>query len=254
MKTFIIAEIGINHNGNIELAKKLVDMSIRCGCDAVKFQKRTIDLVYTQEYLDGPRESPWGKTQREQKEGLELNENEYDEIDKYCSGKNIPWFASAWDLESLSFLNKYNLKYNKIASAMITNSAFVKAVAKQGKPTFISLGKSEGKTTAQTVKLFEAYSCPYTLMHCVALYPCPPEKCNLTKIMNLWNRYECPVGYSSHYQGVIDKVLAVAYGASVLEMHITLDKTMYGTDQPASLEERELAQVVQDAELVGRML
>ena len=243
-KTFIIAEIGINHNGDIELAKKLIDVASRAGCDAVKFQKRDLDTVYTKEELDKPRKSPWGTTQREQKEGLEFSKKEYDFIDKYCKEKGIIWFASAWDIKSLVFLDNYNLKYNKIASAMITNIDFLKEVAKRKKCTFISTGMSGYNEIDKAVDLFKASDCPFELMHSVSAYPSPEDQLNLNIIQRLVKKYNCPVGYSGHEPSVSPSIVAVTLGANSIERHITLDRSMYGSDQSASLEEKGLEQLV----------
>ncbi len=251
---FFIAEIGINHNGDINIAKQLIDMAVDCGCDAVKFQKRTIDVVYTQEFLDSPRESPWGTTQRDQKEGLEFYVDDYDEIDRYCKEKGIAWFVSAWDKFSLSFLNHYDLPYNKIASPMLSYPEFVRLVASQKKPTFISTGMSEGKSVDSVVHVFEHFKCPFVLMHCVSTYPCRDDDCNLKVLDWLKSRYQCEVGYSGHEVGILPSVLAVAYGATVIERHITLDRAMYGSDQASSLERRGLEMVVRDARAVKKII
>jgi N-acetylneuraminate synthase len=241
---FIIAEIGINHNGDIEIAKKLIDEAKKAGCDAVKFQKRTIDIVYSKEILDSPRESPWGNTQREQKEGLEFGSNEYDEIEKYCKQKNIIWFASAWDTESLKFLDKYNLNYNKIASAMITDLNFLEEVAKRKQHTFISTGMSTSKNIDDAVRIFSENKCSFELMHCVSTYPCKSEDVNLNVIDSLKKKYNCKVGYSGHENGIIISLAAYVKGISSLERHITLDRSMYGSDQSASLELRGMRELM----------
>ena len=246
----IIAEVGINHNGDIELAQKLIDMAIRCDCDAVKFQKRTVEKCYTQEFLDSPRESPWGTTQREQKNGLEFGQAEYEEIDRYCKG-NIGWFASAWDVDSQLFLRQFNLKYNKVASKMIADEELLKIIAEEGKHTFISTGLNDEDALYRAIEIMG--DCPFTLMHCVMKYPCPAEKCNLGKIEEL-KVHGVPIGYSSHFPGVLDKPLAVALGTEVIEAHITLDRAMYGSDQPASLEERGLQIMVRDVRNVNVLL
>jgi len=251
---FIIAEIGINHNGDIKIAKQLIDMAKDCGCDAVKFQKRTIDKVYTQEFLDSPRESPWGTTQREQKEGLEFGLDEYMEIDKYCKKRKIDWFASAWDIDSQFFLKQFNLKYNKVASAMIGDKELLRMIAREGKHTFISLGKATSDDKCFTTGLFGVRNCPFTLMHCIPKYPCPDDDCNLKQIPLLKKIWKCPVGYSSHNSGILPTSLAVALGAEAIEVHITLDRTSYGTDQPASFEKRGLELVVRDARNVRRII
>jgi len=235
-KIFIIAEIGINHNGDINIARDLIDVAVDAGADAVKFQKRTIGLVYTKELLDGPRESPWGTTQREQKEGLELGLDEYQEIDKYCQEKGIEWFASAWDLESQKFLKNFNLKYNKIASAMIVFGDLLKMVASEKKHTFISTGLSTLDDIDKAVRIFEDADCPFDLMHCVSTYPMKDEDANLKMINTLQKRYHCNVGYSGHEVGLAVSFAAAALEITSLERHITLDRAMYGSDQSASVE------------------
>jgi N-acetylneuraminate synthase len=242
--TFIIAEIGINHNGSLENAKKLIQVAKDCGCDAVKFQKRTIDIVYTKEELSAPRKSPWGTTQREQKNGLEFEKKEYDEINKFCSSKEIIWFASAWDVKSLEFLDQYNLKYNKIASAMTTNENFLNEVAKRQKYTFISTGMSNYKIIDKAVEIFKKNKCKYELMHSVSTYPCPEERLNIHLVNALKKRYDCDVGYSGHESSVSPSVVAVTLGATSLERHITLDRSSYGSDQAASLEKKGLNDLV----------
>ena len=243
-KIFIIGEVGINHNGDIDIAKKLIDMSVRCGCDAVKFQKRDINIVYSEEELLKLRESPWGSTQRDQKEGLEFSEKEYDIINDYCNEKKIHWFASAWDEKCLDFLDKYNLRYNKIASAMITNLDFLNAAAKKNKYTFISTGMSTYGDIDKAVEIFKKNNCNFELMHSVSTYPCSEDRLNLHLIEKLRDKYKCKVGYSGHEASVSPSIVAVARGANSLERHITLDRSMYGSDQSASLEEAGLREVV----------
>jgi len=237
---FVIAEIGINHNGDLEIAKALIDMAKKADCDAVKFQKRTIDIVYAKEFLNSPRESPWGSTQRAQKEALEFGKDEYDEIDRYCKEKGIAWFASAWDVPSQHFLRQYNLAYNKIASAMITHRELLEEVAGEKRLTFISTGMSTYEQIDQAVAVFERHQCPYVLMHCVSNYPANEQELNLRCMVELWRRYKCPVGYSGHEVTMIPSVLAAMMGAVAVERHITLDRAMYGSDQAASLEKRGL--------------
>jgi N-acetylneuraminate synthase len=233
---FLIAEIGINHNGDLDIAKKLIDNAKLSNFDAVKFQKRTIDAVYSKEILDTPRESPWGTTTRKQKEGLEFSYEEYREIDKYCKHKNIEWFASAWDLNSLEFLKKFNLNYNKIASAMIVDKNFLNEVAKQKKHTFIATGMSTLENIKDAVNIFTENKCSFELMHCVSTYPMNPSDANLKTIKALKETFNCKVGYSGHENGIAVSLAASFFGLSSLERHITLDRTMYGSDQSASLE------------------
>ena len=235
-KPYLIGEIGINHNGDIEIAKDLIKRAKECKFDAVKFQKRSIDIVYDKKTLDKPRESPWGRTTREQKVGLEFEKKEYDEIDKYCNELEIDWFASAWDLKSLDFLESYNLKYHKIASAMIVDEKFLNEVAKKNKHTFISTGMSTKQNIDNAVNIFKKNSCSFELMHCVSTYPMKVEDANLSTINQLKEEYNCDVGYSGHENGVVISIAATVLGISSLERHITLDRTMYGSDQSASLE------------------
>ena len=235
-KPYLIAEIGINHNGDINIVKKLIKNSKDCGFDAVKFQKRTIDIVYDEKTLDTPRESPWGKTTRDQKLGLEFEKQQYDEIDSYCKEVNIEWFGSAWDIKSLEFLDNYNLKFNKIASAMIVDHEFLNEVAKKNKHTFISTGMSTKEDIDNAVSIFKKNNCSFELMHCVSTYPMKVEDANLITINQLKNEYNCNVGYSGHENGVVVSLVAIMLGVTSLERHITLDRTMYGSDQAASLE------------------
>jgi len=235
-KIFIIAEIGINHNGDIQIAKKLIDGAVFTGCDAVKFQKRTVDKVYTQEELDKYRESPWGTTNREQKNGLEFGKDEYDEIDRYCKEKGIDWFASAWDLDSQEFLRQYDLPFNKIASAMLTHKELLEAVARERKYTFVSTGMSTMEEIEKAVQIFRDAGCPFELMHCSSEYPMRDLDANLRMIPILGRRFDCPVGYSGHEVGLVTSCAAVALGATSVERHITLDRAMYGSDQAASVE------------------
>lgn len=240
----IVAEIGINHNGDIGIAKELIDMAAEAGCDAVKFQKRTIEIVYPEETLNSPRKSPWGTTQREQKMGLEFGEDEYDEIDAYCHKVGIDWFASAWDTPSQEFLRRYDCKYNKIASAMATHFDFLEAIASERKLTFYSTGMCEIEDIDRGVEIFRQRDCPFVLMHTVSTYPSPDTDLNLQCLHTLRERYACPIGYSGHEVSVSPSVMAAVMGAAVIERHITLDRAMYGSDQAASLERVGLVNMV----------
>ena len=245
--TFITAELGINHNGDIDIAKKLIDTAKLAGCDAVKFQKRTVEKVYSKEVLDSPINSPWGTTTREQKNGIEFSKNEYDIIDKYCKNNHIEWYASAWDVESLEFLKQYELKYNKVASAMLTNMELINKIAQEKKHTFVSTGMSNMDQIKTAVNIFKKNECPFELQHSNSSYPMKIEEANLNCIKTLQNEFECNVGYSGHESlGYLICVAAVILGATSIERHITLDRSMYGSDQPASLEPAGLQRLVRD--------
>ena len=243
MKIFIIAEIGINHNGDLTIAKQLIDIAHAAGCNAVKFQKRDIDLVYTREMLDSPRESPWGTTQRDQKAGLEFGRKEYDAVDAYCKKIGIEWFASSWDTNSPAFMDAYDHKYAKVASAMLVDYDFLREVASRKKHTFISTAMSTMEQIGQAVDIFRSAGCPFELMHCVGTYPMKVEHANLNCIKTLRETFGCPVGYSGHETGLAVSIGAVMLGITSLERHITLDRSMYGSDQAASLEPLGLQQL-----------
>ncbi len=242
MKPFLIAEIGINHNGDLSIAKQIIDYASDANFDAVKFQKRTVEKVYSKKLLDSPRESPWGTTQREQKNGLEFGDAEYKEIDKYCKSKKIEWFASCWDLDSQLFMRKFNLKYNKIASPMLSNLPLIRMVAEEKKYTFISTGMSTLEEIDVVVDIFKNKDCPFELMHCNSSYPMKDRDANLNCISTLKKRYNCKVGYSGHENSLISiSHIAVALGATSVERHVTLDRTLYGSDQAASIEAKNIA-------------
>ena len=237
MKIFKIAEIGINHNGDMKIAKKLIDIAKESGWDAVKFQKRDIDTVYTEEYLNAFRESPWGTTQRQQKEGLEFSKSQYVEIDSYCKKKNIDWFCSPWDLKSVDFLRKFDCKKAKIASPMLNHTVLLKEVAQDKRHTFISTGMSTIEEIEKAVEIFEQKNCSYELMHCVSTYPMDPQDANLKCISWLRDKFNCNVGYSGHETNLAISIAAVALGITSLERHVTLDRSMYGSDQAFLLEQ-----------------
>ncbi len=243
-KSFVIAEVGINHNGDIDLCKNLIDVANESGCDAVKFQKRDIETVYEVDFLESERESPWGNTQRAQKEGLEFSFEDYKNINDYCKTKGIEWFASAWDLKSQEFLKKFNTKYNKVASAMLVYDELLESIASEKKHTFISTGMSTYDDIDRAVNIFHKYNCPFELMHCVSTYPMKEEDANLNCIKTLSEKYNCDVGYSGHESGLAISLAAVALGATSIERHITMDRSMYGSDQSASIEPAGLKQLV----------
>ena len=241
-----VAEIGINHNGSLETAKNLIDLAKRAGCNSVKFQKRTLEIVYTKEVLDTPRESPWGSTTREQKEGLEFSLEDYREIDRYCKEIGIQWFASAWDIPAQKFLSQFNLPFNKIASAMATHIEFLKTVASEGKLTFLSNGMMTMEQISTAVNIFKDANCPFVLMHTTSVYPSTENLLNIRALNTLRDEFEVPIGYSGHESTVMPSLIAAVYGAVVIERHITLDRAMYGSDQAASLAEKGLVTLVDE--------
>ena len=255
MSIFIIAEIGINHNGDMSIAKQLIDDASSAGFDAVKFQKRTVDKVYTKEFLDAPRESPWGTTQRDQKEGLEFSTSEYKEIDAYCKEREILWSASAWDIDAQIFLQQFNCTFNKVASPMLGHIPLLKLIAAEKKRTFISTGMSTLEEIDEVVKIFKDANCSFELMHCNSTYPMKDEDANLRCIPMLKERYGCEVGYSGHESSLIKVcTTAVALGATSLERHITLDRAMYGSDQAASIESSSLDSFVKAVRAIPEIL
>jgi N-acetylneuraminate synthase len=252
---YLIAEIGINHNGDLEIAKKLIDAAAHAGFDAVKFQKRTVNKVYSNEFLDSPRESPWGSTQRDQKNGLEFSESQYQEIDDYCKRIGIQWSASAWDLESQAFIRQFDCAFNKVASPMLGHLPLLELIASERKKTFISTGMSTLEEIDAVVEIFRSEDCPFELMHCNSSYPMKDEDANLLCIPMLRERYAVDVGYSGHETSLI-KVCsaAVALGATSLERHITLDRAMYGSDQAASIEVHALTNFVETVRAIPKIL
>ncbi len=243
-KIYIIAEIGINHNGSFETCKELIKVAKKAGCDSVKFQKRDLRSTYTEEFLSQARESPWGTTQYDQKKGLEFDHETYKEIDHFCKSINIDWFASAWDIKSQMFLKNFDTKHNKIASAMLVHKDLLNLVAAEKKHTFISTGMSTYEDIDYAVKVFKENDCPFELMHTVSTYPMKDEYANLRMINTLRERYKCDIGYSGHEVGLAVSYAASALGITSLERHITLDRTMYGSDQSASIEPNGLEMLV----------
>lgn len=255
MSLFLIAEIGINHNGDLKIARQLIDAAADAGFDAVKFQKRTVEEVYTKEFLDSPRESPWGTTQREQKQGLEFGDAEYAEINAYCKDVGIQWTASAWDVGSQKFVRKWNVPFNKVASPMLGHKPLLEEIASEGKRTFISTGMATLDEIDEVVDLFVRSNCPFELMHCNSTYPMKEEDANLLCIPMLKERYGCKVGYSGHESSLIKVcVAAAALGADSFERHITLDRAMYGSDQAASIETHALRDFVETVRKVPSLL
>ena len=237
-RPFLIAEIGINHNGSVGLAKKLIDLAKKYNFDSVKFQKRDPDICTPEHQKDKTRTTPWGNmTYLEYKKKIEFGKREYEEIDKYCKKIKIDWFASVWDVNSLKFMKKFNTKYNKVASAMLTNRVLLELIAKEKKLTFISTGMSHIRNINDAVTIFKKNKCDFVLMHCVSNYPCREKDLNLNLIVTLKNKFKCKIGYSGHESSVSPSCAAWFLGADYIERHITLDRTLYGTDQAASLSE-----------------
>ena len=242
--TFVIAEIGINHNGDLKIAKELIEQSKNAGADAVKFQKRDLNLVFSKEELDKPRKTPFGETNRDLKEALEFDEQQYKEIDLYCKEIGIMWSASAWDLNSLDFLMKFDLPFIKIASAMLTDKDLLIAHAKTNKPLIISSGMSTETQIEKAVELLNPNM--LALLHCTSTYPAKTKQLNLSYIKNLMNKYNFPIGYSGHEVGLSTTLCAVALGAKVIERHVTLDRSMWGSDQSASVEMQGFSKLIRD--------
>ena len=252
---FIIAELGTNHMGNIQNAKKIIDAAVFAGCDAVKLQKKNVEKIYTKEFLDSPIESPWGSTQRDMRQHREFNDNQFKQIDLHCKRKKIPWFVSCWDVESQIHMRKFRTKFNKIASAMLIHEKLLHTIAEEKKYTFISTGMSSLKDIEKAVKIFRKHHCPFELMHCHSAYPMPVEEANLKLIPFLKKKFRCKVGYSGHEAAATYVSLpAVFLGATSIERHITLDRASYGTDQAASLEPKGLNTMIRDIRILEKIM
>jgi len=252
--TFIIAEIGTNHMGNLKIAKQIIDLAKDAGCDAVKFQKKNVEKIYTKKFLDSPMDSPWGTTQRQMRVHREFSIKQFEEINKYCKKKKIVWFASCWDTESQISMRKFKTKYNKVASAMLTHKKLLELIAKEKKYTFISTGMSTMKNIENAIKIFKKYKCSFELMHCHSAYPMPTEEANLSMISTLKKKFKCKVGYSGHEIGATNvSIPAVMLGASSIERHITLNRTWYGHDQAASLEPQGIRRLVRDIRIIEKI-
>jgi len=248
MKTYIIAEIGINHNGSLDIAKKLIDIAAVSGCDAVKFQKRNPDVCVPDHQKDVPRDTPWGTMSYLQyKYLMEFNKQQYDQIDEYCKQKDIEWSASPWDMDSLEFLEQYDMPFIKMPSAMLTNEELMRGAARTGKKVIFSCGMSTLDETDLAVQWMREENAEFALLHCNSTYPAPLEDLNLKCIQTLRERYNCEVGYSGHEFRLGTTVAAVYLGATILERHITLDRTMWGSDHLASVEPQGLIKLVKGA-------
>jgi len=254
-RVFIIAEIGTNHTGDIKIAKKIIDLAISSGCDAVKFQKKSVEKIYTDNFLDSYLESPWGNTQREMRLHREFSIKDFEEINRYCKKKKIPWFASCWDIDSQNQMKKFKTKYNKVASAMLIHKKLLELIAKEKKYTFISTGMSTLKQIEDAVKIFKKYKCPFELMHTHSSYPMPINEANLSLIPKLSKKFKCNVGYSGHETAATAvSVPAVLLGATSLERHVTISRTMYGYDQAASLEADGIKRLVRDVRMLEQIM
>ena len=246
-KIYIIAEIGINHNGSLDVAKQLIDIAQVAGCDAVKFQKRNPDVCVPEHQKNIMRKTPWGEmTYLEYKYKVEFGQNEYDQINEYCKNKKIDWSASPWDLDSLHFLNTYNLPFIKIPSALLNNLDLISESAKTSKKLILSTGMSTIEEVDNAVNTIKKSNnkCNFSLLHCNSSYPAPNEDLNLKCIETLKNRYNCEVGYSGHEFGLTTSIASICMGATIIERHITLDRTMWGTDQMCSVEPQGLIKLV----------
>lgn len=249
---FIIAEIGINHNGSVELAKKHIDLAVKAGCDAVKFQKRTVDIVYTKEELARERQSVFGNTNGDLKRGLEFGYEEYSQIDKYCKEKGILWFASCWDEASVDFIDKFDVPCYKIASASLTDDKLLKHTKAKGKPILLSTGMSTMDEIRHAIEVLGKDN--LVIYHCTSTYPSNAEETNLKAIETLKQEFDVPIGYSGHERGITPSILAAALGACSVERHITTDRTNWGSDQAASLELTGLSHMVRDIRQVPELL
>ena len=248
---FVIAEIGTNHKGSLKIVKQLIDVAKDAGCDAVKLQKKNVEKIYTEDFLDSPLDSPWGKTQRDMRLHREFSLKQFKEIDKYCKKKKIHWFVSCWDTESQISMRSFNTKYNKVASAMLTHKKLLELIAKEKKYTFISTGMSSIPDIKNALKIFKKYKCPFELMHCHSAYPMPIEEENLNMIPELKKIFKCNVGYSGHETGSTNiSIPAVMLGATSIERHITINRAWYGNDQAASLEPDGLKRLVRDIRMI----
>ena len=253
--TFVIAELGTNHMGDIEVAKKIIDVAVDAGCNAVKLQKKNVEKIYTKEFLDSSLDSPWGITQREMRLHREFSDNEFKKIDVYCKKKKIPWFVSCWDVESQKQMRKFKTKYNKIASAMLVHDKLLETVAQEKKHTFIATGMSTLNDIEKAVKIFRKHKCSFELMHCHSAYPMPSEEANLKLIPFLAKKFRCKVGYSGHESAATNiSIPAILLGATSIERHVTIDRAAFGHDQAASLEPKGLFQLIRDVRIIDKIM
>jgi N-acetylneuraminate synthase len=251
--TYIVAEIGINHNGDLDLAKRLIDAAVLAGCDAVKFQKRTPDLCVPLKQRGIMKETPWGlMTYMEYRHRVEFGQSEYEEINRYCKERNIAWFASCWDEPAVKFIAQFEPICYKIASATLTNDELLKHINAQGRPMILSTGMSTMEEIRHAVSILDQER--LLIAHCTSTYPCPPEELNLRMILTLRSEFNCPIGYSGHEVGLQTSYAAVVLGASFIERHITLDRSMWGSDQAASVETGGLVRLIRDIRVIEKAL
>lgn len=254
-RVFITAEIGTNHMGDLGVAKKIIDVAKAVGCDAVKFQKKNVEKIYTKEFLDSSLESPWGTTQREMRLHREFSLEQFKEIDSYCKKKHIPWYVSCWDIESQINMRKFKTKFNKVASAMLVHYKLLEIIAQEGKYTFIGTGMSTLNDIKKAVGIFKKYDCPFELMHSNSAYPMNDQEANLLMIPFLKKKFGCKVGYSGHEVGATSVCIpAVMMGATSLERHVTIDRSFYGHDQSASLEPEGIRKLVRDVRNISLIM
>ena len=249
----LVAEIGINANGDIEIAKKLISLTAYAGCQYVKFQKRTIEDVYSEEELNKPRESPWGTTTRQQKEGLEFGLEQYKEIDAYCKIKGIKWFGSAWDHYSVRFLTDFKVPFLKVPSAFMTDEDYLQLLSRQRTPIILSTGMTTIDQLNRAIEVVGKDNV-YAILACTSTYPTQPEECNVSFIKTLKDMYpKFKIGFSNHYPGLMAMVMAATLGAEMLEFHVTLDRAMYGSDQAASIEPQGVFRLMEQIKLIDKM-
>ena len=252
---FITAEIGTNHVGSIDIAKKIIDVAVETGCDAVKFQKKDVKNIYSKEFLDAYLESPWGTTQRSMRLNREFSLEQFKEINDYCRTKKIEWYVSCWDTKSQIEMRQFNTKYNKVASAMLTHEKLLHLIPEERKHTLISTGMSTIDDVEKAVNIFKKHDCPFKLMHTNSSYPSTLDEANLYVISELQKKFKCKVGYSGHEKSAyLVCVCAVMLGATSIERHVTIDRTLYGHDQAASLEPLGLRRLVRDIRTIDKIL
>jgi N-acetylneuraminate synthase len=252
---FIIAEIGTNHLGDVNIAKQIIDVAVNAGCDAVKFQKNDVEKIYAKKFLDSPLASPWGTTQREMRLHVEFSEKQFREISLHCKKRQIHWFVSCWDVGSQIHMRKFKTRYNQIDSDVLTHQSLVETIAKEKKHTFISTGMNPMKEVSNAVKIFRKNKCSFELMHSHGSFPMSLNEVNIRQIPIIQKKFKCNVGYNGYEKvAYLACVMAVMFGATSIERHVTIDRTSYGHDQPASLEPLGLEKMIRNVRLVENIL